>query len=97
MSEATTRQLAGMVYRTIHGKDPVWMKDPDPGFAYLPGIPEEREMYESVVTGLREIDPHRKTVAPPGTITMDEARDLASTYSGGEGNHPLARHRDSMG
>lgn len=26
-----------------------------------------------------------------------DARDSAQTYHGGEGNHPLARHRDSMG
>ncbi len=95
--DASVRQLAGMVYRTIHHRDPVWAEDPKPGFAYVDGVAEERELYESVVTGLREIDPHRRTVAPPGTITMDEARDLASTYSGGEGTHPLARHRDSMG
>lgn len=30
-------------------------------------------------------------------LTLDRARDLAETYDGGEGNHPLARHRDSMG
>lgn len=34
---------------------------------------------------------------PPGYISMDRARHLASTYDGGEGHHPLARHRDSMG
>ena len=34
---------------------------------------------------------------PSGYISMEECRNLASTYSGGEGHHPLARHRDSMG
>jgi hypothetical protein len=34
---------------------------------------------------------------PSGYISMDECRRLASTYDGGEGHHPLARHRDSMG
>jgi hypothetical protein len=34
---------------------------------------------------------------PSGYISMDECRSLAETYHGGEGRHPLARHRDSMG
>lgn len=94
----TDRQLAAMVYRTIHaGESPVWARDPDPGFQYKDGVKEERELYETIVTALRKTDPHRETVAPPGTITMDQARDMASTYHGGEGTHPLARHRDSMG
>lgn len=38
-----------------------------------------------------------RRAAGAGRYTLEECRRMAETYRGGDGNHPLARHRDSMG